>query len=125
MWRSCSACTADGPAADPRGEARGSSRQDRALRSRAPRSTSSSRASGADRSRPASRSSRRARSRPAGPARAGLRRRHIRTTSAQSSGWIISSPASPGQAAIGVSTKPGRARSRGRRRRRARRSASA
>ena len=31
----------------------------------------------------------------------------MRTTSAQSSGWIISSPGSPEKSAIGVSTKPG------------------
>ena len=31
----------------------------------------------------------------------------MRTTSAQSSGWIISSEAIPVHAAIGVSTKPG------------------
>ena len=37
----------------------------------------------------------------------GLRRRHIRTTSAQSSGLIISSPGIPEKSAIGVSTKPG------------------
>jgi len=31
----------------------------------------------------------------------------MRTTSAQSSGWIISPPSSPDHCAIGVSTKPG------------------
>ena len=37
----------------------------------------------------------------------GESRRHMRTTSAQSSGWIISSAPSPDHCAIGVSTKPG------------------
>ena len=38
---------------------------------------------------------------------AGVRRSSARTISAQSSGWIISSPSMPVHAAIGVSTKPG------------------
>ena len=53
----------------------------------------------------------------------GLSLRHMRTTSAQSSGWIISSPERPANSAIGVSTNPGTSRSRERRRRPGRRSA--